>query len=347
MRIKEFDTDRDVLVVAEIGNNHEGSFSLAEKLVRLAAGSGVHAVKFQTFRTEYFINPKEEARAKQLKSYELSFEQFRKLSDLAGRLGLLFFSTPFDLDSAAFLKDIVSAYKIASGDNNFRPLLEQVAATGLPVIISGGLANVAQLKQSKRVVERVWKEKGVSQSMAVLHCVTAYPAPRDELNLGAIARLHDELQCTIGYSDHTIGIQAALCAVAAGARIIEKHFTIDKNYSSFRDHQLSADPAEMKELVRKVKEVSVMLGSSLKTSQESEKKLEQAVRRSIVAKRDLPEGTVLSLDDIMWTRPAGGLPPGSEHLLIGKRVSVALFRGDTILQKHLKGSRKRGKPRQR
>lgn len=308
MRIGQFDTDKEVMVVAEIGNNHEGSYALAEELVGLAAEAGVHAVKFQTFKTELFVSRKEEARFRQLKSYELTFDQFEKLSELAKACGILFISTPFDLESALFLKDLVVAYKIASGDNTFYPLLESVASTGLPVIMSGGLAETRQLRHSKGLIEKVWQERRIDQSLAVLHCVTAYPVPRAEANLGAIGELRKELGCTIGYSDHTLGIEAAILAVALGARIIEKHFTIDKHYSSFRDHQLSADPQELSLLVRRVKEATELLGGNIRTVQESEKKLAHAVRRSIAAKRDLPRGTILSSDDIMWIRPANGLP---------------------------------------
>jgi N,N'-diacetyllegionaminate synthase len=335
LRIGRFDTDKEVLVVAEVGNNHEGNYGLAEKLVGLAAQSGAHAVKFQTFKTELFLSRKEEARFRQLKSYELTFSQFEKLSGLAKEHGLLFISTPFDLESALFLKDIVAAYKIASGDNTFYPLLESIASTGLPVIMSGGLADMSQLQDSKGFIEEIWKARRIGQSLAILHCVTAYPAPTAEVNLRVIETMRKELRCTIGYSDHTLGIEASVLAVAMGARIIEKHFTIDKHYSSFRDHQLSADPKEMSLLIRRIKEAGELLGSDMKTVQESEKRLAHAVRRSIVAKRDLPKGTILSPDDLMWTRPATGLAPGDEKLLVGKALSIEVSMGEPILPEHV------------
>lgn len=338
MRIGKFDTDEQVLVVAEIGNNHEGSYGLAEELIRRAAEAGAHAVKFQTFKTELFISMKEETRFRQLKSFELTYQEFEKLRELALALGLLFISTPFDLESAAFLKDLVSAYKIASGDNTFYPLLESVASSGLPVIMSGGLADIGQLKHSKAVIENVWARDCISPSLAVLHCVSAYPTPRQEANLAAIQHMRKELQCTIGYSDHTLGIEAATLAVALGARIIEKHFTINKHHSDFRDHQLSADPEEMGLLVRRVREAVELLGSGTKTVQESEKGLAPAVRRSIVAKRDLPKGTILSCDDLMWTRPANGLAPGNEQLLVGKALTTAVSVGEPILPEYVTDS---------
>jgi N,N'-diacetyllegionaminate synthase len=324
-----------VLVVAEIGNNHEGSYALAEELIGRAAEAGAHAVKFQTFKTEYYMNRKESERFRRLKSFELPFENFEKLSRTAEHVGLIFLSTPFDLESARFLEGIVSAYKIASGDNTFFPLLEQVASTGKPLILSGGLAGMDELRYSKNFIEDVWQKRNILSSLAILHCVTAYPVPPFEANLSAISHMRREFDCTIGYSDHTVGIDAALLAVALGARLIEKHFTVDKRYSDFRDHQLSADPAEFKELVEKVRHAQVLLGSGVKEAQKSEVEIVQSLRRSIVAKRDLPEGTVIVWGDITWTRPAIGLPPGKEQLVLGKALKRPVAAGETILEEYV------------
>jgi N,N'-diacetyllegionaminate synthase len=336
LKIGQFDTEKEVLVVAEIGNNHEGSYALAEELVRRAAETGAHAVKFQTFKTEYYVSRKDEQRFSRLKSFELSFDQFERLSLLAKRLGLIFLSTPFDLDSAHFLESIVAAYKISSGDNNFYPLLRSVASTGKPMILSAGLVDISGLRHAKDVIEEVWRERGFDQQLAILHCVTAYPVPPVEANLLAITHLRSEFDCTIGYSDHTLGIDAALLAVALGARIVEKHFTIDKHYSEFRDHQLSADPEELALLVRKVKEAGILLGQGVKKAQESEIAAEPLVRRSVVAKRDLPAGKIVTWDDITWTRPAVGLNPGDEHLILGKGLARAVAAGEPILPEHMK-----------
>jgi N,N'-diacetyllegionaminate synthase len=339
MIIQSFDTDKDILVIAEIGNNHEGKFEVAEKLIHEAALAGAGAVKFQTYRTELYVSKKETARFNRLKSFELKPEEFDRLSRIAKDMGLLFISTPFDLESAKFLNGIVSAFKIASGDNNFFSLIETVAGFGKPTILSTGLASMEEVKHAKGLIENIWKKKKASQAcLGVLHCVTAYPVPPEEANIGLISRFRKELDCTIGYSDHTLGTQACVLATALGARIIEKHFTLDKKFSDFRDHQISADPAELKELIARIKEVQSYLGNGRKELQKSERQVMESVRRSIVAKRDLPAGTVISAEDFTWLRPGGGLPPGKELLILGKKLVKGLSEGDQIVLDNLEES---------
>jgi N,N'-diacetyllegionaminate synthase len=335
MNIGSFDTNKRVLVVAEIGNNHEGSYTLAEEMVGQAAQTGADAVKFQTFRTELYVSCLNKARFERLKSFELTFDQFERLSRTARNAGIIFLSTPFDLDSAEFLNSIVPAFKISSGDNNFYPLIEKVAGFGKPIILSSGLADMGEVKQAKSFIEQKWDNSEQKPGLAVLHCVSGYPVKPSEANLGAIEHLNEELGCTVGYSDHTMGIEAAVLSVALGARIIEKHFTIDKDYSGFRDHQLSADPGEMTKLVERIREVRVYLGSGKKVVQKVEEANIPLLRRSIVAKVDLAAGSTISTDDITWVRPAGGLRPGSETIVVGKRLGRPASKGETITLEHL------------
>ena len=330
MKIANVDLDEDILIVAEVGNNHEGSYGLAEELIGLATEAGAGAVKFQTFRTELFISRKEKERFAKLKSFELTFDQFERLSKTAHNMGLLFLSTPLDLESANFLSNIVPAFKIASADNTFYPLLQTIAGFGKPIIMSAGLADLSQMSYSKLFLESIWRNLGIYPGLCVLHCVTSYPVPPEEVNLSAISTLGQKLGCTVGYSDHALGIEAAVLSVGQGARIIEKHFTKDKNFSDFRDHALSADVAEMNELVRRVKDAATLLGCGEKTVQASEKESLQSVRRSIAAKRDLPEGTILAWHDITWTRPPGGLSPGQESLVLDKRLKRRMNQGEAI-----------------
>lgn len=330
MIINNFDTAKDILFVAEIGNNHEGNYALAEKMISLAAQSGANAVKFQTFRTELFVNKKDRARFDRLKSFELSFEQFEKLNTVAKNEDVLFISTPLDMESAAFLKDIVCAFKIASGDNNFYPLLEYVATTDKPVIMSCGLTDLEEISQSVSFIEEVRHKKNITGELALLHCITGYPVPQEQANVAAIRQLQDKFKCAIGYSDHTLGIEASLLAIALGARIIEKHFTIDKNKSDFRDHKLSADPQELKQLITKAREILTILGTGEKKPQAIEMELKDAVRRSIIAKHKLPAGSIISMNDLVWLRPGTGLPPGSEHLLVGKILASSVEAGEPI-----------------
>ena len=330
MRIGDFNLDDKVLVVAEIGNNHEGKFEIAEELVRQAADCGVAAVKFQTFNTEHYVSQSDGARFARLKSFELSHRQFGQLAELARKLGMLFISTPFDLGSAAFLEKIVDAFKIASGDNNYYPLLAHVARVNKPLIISTGASDLQQVSRTVRFVTNQWKENRMAGQLALLHCVSSYPVPLEQANLLTIPFLAESFDCTIGYSDHTEGINAALLAVGLGARLIEKHFTLDKHFSDFRDHQLSADPPEMRKLVEQVAQASLMLGKFEKTIQPCEQPSMTAIRRSIVAAANLPAAHRIDFSDLTWIRPAGGLAPGHEDQLVGKVLKRTVQFGDQL-----------------
>ena len=330
MRINHFNTSEQPLVIAEIGNNHEGDVAMARRLVRQAAVCGAQAVKFQTFRTERFANPCDAERYERMKRFELAQDEFRELHDLARSLNLLFLSTPLDLESAHFLVPLVDAFKIASGDNNFYPLLEVVAGSGKPVIISTGVSDWQQIHQSKSFIENQWQQKQHVGELAVLHCVSNYPVADENANLAVISQMQQQLDCEIGYSDHTIGLDACMIAVALGARIIEKHFTLDHNYSDFRDHQMSADPPELTELVDKVAKTGRLMGGPDKCILESEADVQPVLRRSIVAAHPMESGHEVTSDDLMWLRPADGLAPGSETLVLGKKLNRALSTGEAI-----------------
>lgn len=334
MNIGYVDTRERVLVVAEIGNNHEGNAALAEKLVRDAAACGADAVKFQVFRTPYFVSRRDEARFARLSSFELPFETFAELGRLAQSLGLCFIATPLDLESARFLLDRVDALKIASADNDFYPLLELAAASGKPLIVSSGLTDLEQIRRTKHCIDVAWERAAVppsSRQIAILHCVSSYPAPPEDVHLASIELLSRELGCTVGYSDHTLGNDACVAAVAAGARIVEKHFTLDKYFSDFRDHRLSADPSDLRDLVAAVRRMTVLRGRSEKSVQPSEAGHAHEIRRSIVAAADLPSGHRLALRDLTWIRPGTGLRPGDESRLIGRTLRRAVAFGEQIL----------------
>jgi sialic acid synthase SpsE len=324
------DTDKHVLIIAEIGNNHEGDMVTAVRLVKEAATAGVDAVKFQTYKTELFISRTDPIRYKRLQSFQLSFDEFRELSAIAHSLGLLFISTPLDLESALFLNDIVDAFKIASGDITFYPLLNMVAQTGKPIILSTGASEQEQVDKAISLIEKSWDENNQSSDLALLHCVSCYPVPPDQVNLGCIRTLSERYPYATGYSDHTIGIEAAILAVGCGARIIEKHFTLDKSFSPFRDHQLSADPNDMNELVRKVRFASSVIGKMPKKIQPCESELIPTVRRSIAARINMKKGQLIGMPDLIWIRPGGGLAPGNEHVLIGKKLKIKKSAGEQI-----------------
>ena len=328
MRIANHDLDEKIFIVAEIGNNHEGNFDVACRMLEAAADAGVDAVKFQTFQTKLFTSNADPARFERLKKFELTQDQFTQLAQLARKRGVLFFSTPLDLVSARFLEPLVDVFKVASGDNDFLPLIAQLAATGKPMIISTGLADLAHLER----VAAFAREHGAEGRLAFLHCVCAYPAPPEDVNLRAISMLAERLGCPIGWSDHTLGSEACIAAAAIGARILEKHFTLDKNFSAFRDHQLSADPAEMKYIVESVRKVEKLLGTPVKRVQPSEEANLRPARRSIAAATALPRGHQLRAEDLMWVRPAVGLPPGQEQRLLARTLSRDIAAGEAITE---------------
>jgi sialic acid synthase SpsE len=320
-----------VFVVAEIGNNHEGDLGAAREMVAAAAECGVDAVKFQTFRTELFQSPDDPARLARLRSFELTPAQFQDLHEHTRARGLRFLSTPLDLESADFLEPLVDAYKIASGDNDFVALLDRVARSGKPVVVSTGMSDLVTVQAAQARLEAVWARRGGRGELAVLHCLSSYPAPLEQVNLAAIPFLAQQLGCAVGYSDHTLGVEACRLAVAAGALIVEKHFTLDKQRSSFRDHQLSADPAEMKTLVQEVRRVADLLGPRQKVVQPCEEATIPVARRSLRAAADLPAGHRLRATDLVCLRPFRGLPPGQESRLLGRALKRGRTRGEAIL----------------
>lgn len=334
MKIENFDTKEKVLIVAEIGNNHEGRFSVADEMIGLACDAGVDAVKFQTFRTEHYVGSDNKERYGMLKSFELSKEEHRKLKRKAEENDLLFISTPFDIKSAEFLNGLIPVFKLSSGDNTFFPLIQVVAGFGKPILLSCGLSDLQQIRYSKAFIENIWRQQGFEQELALLHCVTSYPVPRREANLKAIQFMKGEFDCEIGYSDHTLGIEAAILSVAAGARIVEKHFTIDKTFSEFRDHRLSADPKELKEMVVRIREAEEFLGSGTKELNGSEEENKNLVRRSIAASKDLKKGHVICYEDLTWIRPGDGLPPGEESRILGKKLRKNINGGAQIRAEH-------------
>lgn len=334
MKIGSVDLAQRVLIVAEIGNNHEGSAEVAEEMVLAAASSGADAVKFQVIVPEELVAPEQSERLALLKRFQLPFEQFLRLADVAHAQGLAVIFTPFATDLVPRLAPYADALKVASGDNTFYPLMDAVVATGRPMIVSTGLLDAEGVEALYAwLAARMGSE--TSARLALLHCVCAYPAPEDQAQLGAIRWMGARYPCTIGYSDHTVGIDAAVWAVAAGARIVEKHFTLDHNYSTYRDHKLSADPEEFRQMVANIRRVERAAGELGKNIQPSEGPQVTTARRSLAARRDLPCGHVIERRDLMWVRPGDGFPPGQEDHLVGRRLRLPVSRGQRLSPEHV------------
>lgn len=328
-----------VFIIAEAGVNHNGDPDLARFLVQAAAESGVDAVKFQTFKAENLVTEsakmagyqvdnigEETSQLEMLKKLELQYELHAELKQYAESLGLVFLSTPFDEEAIDFLKDLgLEAFKAGSGDLTNLPYLQKMARQGLPVIISTGMAT---LEESREAVDAI-AETGNDQ-LIVLHCTTNYPCPPEEVNLAAMNTLQRELNCMVGYSDHTLGIEIPCLAVAAGARVIEKHFTLDKTMEG-PDHKASLEPAELAEMVREIRRLEGIMGSGVKVPNPSELPIKQVARKSVVAKVDIPEGTVITTEMLVAKRPGNGLPPKLLLTIPGK-VSTRLIQQDELLE---------------
>ena len=330
MKLKNFDLKKKVFIIAEVGNNHEGNFSIAKKLVRLAAKAGADAIKFQTFRTENFIRKKDIKRFKQLKKFELSYEQFKSLKKLAHIKKIKFISTPLDLESADFLIKNADLIKIASGDNNFFPLIEKVLKSKKSIIISTGMTNITQIKDLTNYIYKVIGKKSAEKRIALLHCVTSYPVEDRFANLRSVEYLIQNSKLTIGYSDHTLGNDACIAAVAMGAKVIEKHFTINKKFSKFRDHALSADYIDLKNIVSRIRKVEKQLGRFNKEIQKPEKKLIKIVRRAAYADRDILPGEKISIKNVKFLRPS--LTSNFFYLkkIIGRKIKKTFYKDQKI-----------------
>ena len=314
MRIGPHETDERVVVVAEIGNNHEGDVGVALELVERSAEAGAHAVKLQAIDPARLVRPEQAERIAQLERFRLGQDEFAAVADAAHERGLAFACTPFDLGAVEWLEPMVDAYKIASGDNDVHALIEACAERSKPVIVSSGMGGLEAARGAQAVVARH------GAPFAALHCVSAYPTPPDAAHLATIPLLARELGCTVGYSDHTLGVDACVLAVGLGARILEKHVTLAHDHSDFRDHQLSAEPDELKLLCERVAEAEAMIGAPAEGVLAEEEPVAAAARRSICAARDLPAGHVLAEGDLTWLRPGDGLAAGREGELLGRRL---------------------------
>ena len=336
MLIESLDMDKRITVVAEIGNNHEGDASLAMEMVAAAAEAGADAVKVQVFTPERWVNIAQKERIAQLTGFKLPLETFEEMAKLAKSKGMLFIATPFDTDSLDAVTEFVSAVKIASSDLDFVPLLAAAAGKGKPIILSTGMGTLTEIGSAVDTIsEHLPRGKSVAESLVLLHCITSYPTPFEEANLRAMQTLRDTFHLTTGYSDHTLGIEVAVLAAGLGARVIEKHFTLDKSRTTFRDHAVSADPQDMLRLTSAVHALDDILGSGEKTPMPCESENAAAVRRSIVASRDLPAHTRLSFGDFDYVRPRNGLLPSDAQKLVERELRVPLSRHDVLLESHL------------
>jgi N-acetylneuraminate synthase len=331
-------------IIAEAGVNHNGSLELAKQLIDIAVKAGVDAVKFQTFKAEKVVTPQapkadyqlqstdeNESQFDMLRKLELSQEQHIELINYCLKQEIIFLSTPFDRESADFLDELgIPLFKIGSGEITNLPFLEYVSSKGKPVILSTGMSYLSEVDEAVRVI----RSSGCEQ-LALLHCVSNYPAAAQDVNLQAMHTMATAFQVPVGYSDHTLGIEVSMAAVALGACVIEKHFTMDRNLDG-PDHRASMEPKELKALVKSIRTVESALGHGRKEPAASEADTASMARRSLVASRNIHEGTILTKEMITVKRPGNGLRPGLLPHLAGLTVRSSISAGDLLTLEMLK-----------
>ena len=334
----KFKKTNRVLIIAEAGVNHNGSIKLAKKLIDLAAQTGADAVKFQTFVAEEVVStdaPKAEyqkqttdaieSQLDMIKKLELSKEDHQELMDYAKHKNIMFLSTPFDNKSVDLLVELGLPFiKISSGEITNHPFLKYIAKKGLPIILSTGMSTLEEVAEAVLVI----KDAGC-KDLTLLHCTSNYPARVEDCNLMAMKTMADAFDVPVGYSDHTPGIYVSIAAAAMGVCVIEKHFTLDKNLSG-PDHRASLEPAELEEMVRGIRMVEKARGSSVKAPVESELEVRDVARKSIVAKIDIPAGTVITDDMLAFKRPGTGISPKDSNMLIGKKTSQDIYKDEML-----------------
>lgn len=328
MRLFGKDLEREVALIAEIGVNHEGDPDKAVELLRLAAEAGADAVKFQSYTPERFVSSEDPERLARVTRFGLDEAAHRRLKAEADKAGVAFLSTPVTEDWVPLLAELGAAIKIMSGDLTFPETIRAAAATDRPILLSTGGGGIEEIDRAVGWVRDVVGEAALGDRLAVMHCVSAYPTPIEEANLLAIPFMAERYApVAVGYSNHVMGPEAVLGAVALGARVVEVHFTDNKHGREFRDHALSADPADMAYLARAIPAMAAARGRPEKVPQPSERAAIPAIRKGVIAARDLVEGHVLTRADLMFARPASEVPALEIDGVIGARLSRPLAKG--------------------
>ena len=318
-----------VTIIAEAGVNHNGDMKLAKQLIDVAAESKADAVKFQTFISEKCISVGADkanyqkqtvgetgSQLDMVKKLELSFDNFRELKEYCEKKNIIFLSTAFDIDSAKFLYEIgLETFKIPSGEITNYPLLKTIGEFHKKVIMSTGMSELFEIENAIRVLKQYGTE-----DISLLHCNTQYPTPVEDVNLRAMQQLENQFHLPIGYSDHTLGIEVPIAAVALGATIIEKHFTLDKNMEG-PDHRASLEADELSKMVQSIRNIQMALGSGEKRVTDSEKENLSVVRKSIVASTYIREGDIFTERNITVKRPGNGICPMRWNEILGQKAN--------------------------
>lgn len=318
-----------VFIIAEAGVNHNGSTELAKKLIDKASEAGADAVKFQSFKAEKLVTKnarkaeyqevttgKEENQFKMIKKLELDYEKHEELINYCKSKDIMFLSSPFDLESIDLLNNLgLEIFKIPSGEITNLPYLRKIGSLKKKVILSTGMSTLGNIEKALEILR-----KGGTTDITVLHCNTEYPTPMQDVNLLAMNTIREAFKINVGYSDHTLGIEVPIAAVALGAIVIEKHFTLDKTMEG-PDHRASLEPKELKEMIRCIRNIEKALGNGVKRLTESESKNINIARKSIVAGRNIKKGEVFTEENLEIKRPGYGISPMRWDEVVGKVAS--------------------------
>ncbi|ADL33176.1 N-acetylneuraminate synthase NeuB1 [Butyrivibrio proteoclasticus B316] len=317
----------DTIIIAEAGVNHNGNIEIAKKLIVKAKECGADIVKFQTAKLDSLVSKtakmaeyqkenigKEESQKEMLSKLLLSFETFEELADYCKEVGIQFLSTPFDIESIQFLDSMQNIWKVPSGEITNYPYLVEIARTGKDIILSTGMSTLQEVEDALNVL----RQNGASE-IILLHCTTNYPTPMQDVNLRAMLTLKEKFGCKIGYSDHTQGIEVPIAAVALGATVIEKHFTLDKNMEG-PDHKASIEPDEFAQMVKSIRNIEKALGNGEKTPSQSEIANIAVARKSIIALKEIKAGEVFSEENITTKRPGTGINPMRWNEILGQKA---------------------------
>lgn len=317
-----------VFIIAEAGVNHNGSIDLAKQLIDVAVEAGVDAVKFQTFKTENLVSKdaekadyqkenmqnSDDSQFNMLKKLELDINTHNELISYCNSKNIMFLSTPFDPDSIDMLNDLkLPIFKIPSGEITNLPYLRHIGSLNKEVILSTGMADIGEIEDALDVIISAGTKK---ENITVLHANTMYPTPMEDVNLKAMVTIGNTFDIAYGYSDHTLGIEVDIAAVAMGATVIEKHFTLDKTMEG-PDHKASLEPDELKAMVKGIRNIELALGSSIKKPSKSETPNIPIARKSIVANQSIKKGDMLSEDNLAIKRPANGINPMRWDEIVG------------------------------
>ena len=328
-----------VFIIAEAGVNHNGNIELAKKMIEEASKAGADAIKFQSFKAEKLVTKYaekaeyqqnntdiKETQFQMIKKLELDYDKHLELINHCKDNNILFLSSPFDLDSIDLLDKLgLEIFKIPSGEITNLPYLRKIGKLKKEVILSTGMCNLSDIEKAVKILG----EEGTS-NITVLHCNTEYPSPMEDVNLFAMKTIKDAFKVEVGYSDHTLGLEVPIAAVALGAKVIEKHFTLDKNMEG-PDHKASLEPKELKKMVDSIRNIEVALGDGIKKPSPSEEKNIKIARKSIVASRDIREGEEFTYDNLTVKRPGNGICPMYWDIIVGKRA-IRNYKEDELIE---------------